>query len=52
MKYAQDAYMEEMGDSARVWSVSNDESERTDTAMINGWLGSLDSLFLFVGGMH
>ena len=40
--------MEEMADNARVWRVANDETERSDAEMVNGWLGTVDSLLLFV----
>ena len=40
--------MQEMDDGARVWRVSNDESERIDVELVEGWTGTLDTLFIFV----
>jgi hypothetical protein len=40
--------MEEMGENARVWRVYNDEADRTDMEMVDGWKGTLDTLLIFV----
>lgn len=41
-------YFEEMGEGARGFRVYNDETELMDAEMVNGWAGTLDTLFLFV----
>jgi hypothetical protein len=46
--YPEDEYMEEMSDNARVWRVYNDEADRTDMEMVDGWKGTLDTLLIFV----
>jgi hypothetical protein len=40
--------MEEMGDNARVWHVYNDEADRIDAEMVDGWRSTLDTLLIFV----
>ena len=40
--------MEELSDGARAFLVANDESERIDNELVNGWLAALDTLFIFV----
>ena len=40
--------MEEMSENARVWHVYNDEAERIDAELVDGWIGTLDTLLLFV----
>jgi hypothetical protein len=46
--YPEDEYMEEMGDNARVWQVYLDEADRDDTELVDGWVGTLDTLLIFV----
>lgn len=46
--YEEDGYFEEMGEGARGFRVYNDETELMDAEMVNGWAGTLDTLFLFV----
>ena len=46
--YAEDAYMEEMGDDARVFRVYNNESEVIDNEQVEGWLSILNTLLIFV----
>ncbi|KAL1744709.1 hypothetical protein HDZ31DRAFT_37990 [Schizophyllum fasciatum] len=48
-KYAPDAYGEEVGPSARVWSVYNDEAQMFDAEMVQGLNGTLDVLLVFAG---
>ena len=40
--------MEEMGPSARVWHVYNDESEAIDAELVDGWRATTDVLLVFV----
>ena len=40
--------MKELDPEARVWRVYNDESERIDGEMVEGWKSTLDTLFIFV----
>ena len=49
--YPEDEYMEEMGESARVWRVYNDEFDPIDVEKVNVWNGTLDTLFLFVSAV-
>jgi hypothetical protein len=37
-----------MSDDARVWRVYNDEAERVDAEMVEGWRSILDTLLIFV----
>jgi hypothetical protein len=46
--YPEDEYMEEMGDSARVWRVYLDETDQIDAELVNGWRSTLDTLLIFV----
>lgn len=46
-KYAADAPYEELGPSARVWKVYEDEAEKFDADMARGWRESLDMLMIF-----
>ena len=46
--YAENEHMKEMDDEARVWRVYNDESERIDFEIVEGWTSTLDTLFIFV----
>uniref|UniRef100_D8Q5E5 DUF6535 domain-containing protein n=1 Tax=Schizophyllum commune (strain H4-8 / FGSC 9210) TaxID=578458 RepID=D8Q5E5_SCHCM len=48
-KYAPDPYGEEVGDSARVWRVYNDEAQMVDAEMVEGLNGTLDVLLVFAG---
>ncbi|KAL1690614.1 hypothetical protein GGG16DRAFT_55262 [Schizophyllum commune] len=48
-KYAPDPYGEEIGDSARVWRVYVDESQKVDAEMVDGLNGTLDVLLVFAG---
>jgi hypothetical protein len=47
-KYPEDDYMEEMSDNARVWRVYNDEADRIDAEMVDGWRSTLDTPLIFV----
>ena len=49
-EYPEDEYGQEMGKDARVWRVYNDETDRSDAEMVNGWKGTLDTLLIFVSG--
>lgn len=40
--------MEEMSEAARVFLVFNDERERIDNELIEGWLAILNTLLIFV----
>jgi hypothetical protein len=46
--YPEDEYMEEMDNNARVWRVYLDEADRDDTELVGGWVGTLDTLLIFV----
>ncbi|KAL1748726.1 hypothetical protein HDZ31DRAFT_29045, partial [Schizophyllum fasciatum] len=48
-KYAEDAYDEEMGPSARFWHVLLDEARIFDMEMVEGWRDTLDVLLVFAG---
>ena len=37
-----------MSDDARVWRVYNDESERQDADLVEGWRSTLDTQLIFV----
>jgi hypothetical protein len=37
-----------MSDNARVWRVYNDESERQDADLVEGWRSTLDTQLIFV----
>ena len=40
--------MEEMGEYARIFLTFNDERERIDAELIEGWLAILNTLLIFV----
>jgi len=40
--------MEEMSDEARAWRMYNDEADRIDAELIEGWTGNLDNQLIFV----
>lgn len=40
--------MYEMGDNARVFCVYNDEKDKVDNEMVQGWLAILNTLLIFV----
>jgi hypothetical protein len=40
--------MEELTDHARVWRVYNDDADRRETEMVEGWRSTLDTLLIFV----
>lgn len=46
--YEEDQNKEELDAEARVWRVSNDESERIDIELVARWTSTLDTLFIFV----
>lgn len=46
-QYPDDEYMKELDESAKVFLVYNDETERGDTKLVNGWVGTLDTLLIF-----
>jgi hypothetical protein len=48
-KYPEDEYGKEFGPNARVWRLCNDENERFDAEMIQGWRDTADVLLVFVG---
>jgi hypothetical protein len=47
--YEEDEVAKAMDDDARVWRVYNDEAERQDADMVDGWRSTLDTLLIFVG---
>lgn len=44
--------MEEMGDFARIFLTFNDERERIDAELIEGWLAILNTLLIFVSPLY
>lgn len=40
--------MKEMDNNAKAFLVYNDETERIDNEMVDGWLNTLDTLLIFV----
>lgn len=46
--YEEDQNKEGLDAEARVWRVSNDESERIDIELVARWTSTLDTLFIFV----
>ncbi|KIY66704.1 hypothetical protein CYLTODRAFT_354526 [Cylindrobasidium torrendii FP15055 ss-10] len=46
-KYEPDERYQELGTSARVWHVYNDEADKYDTDLVEGMSGSLDVLLIF-----
>lgn len=46
--YPEDDWMREMGPSARVWSVYNDETDFIDAEIVEGYLSTADVLLVFV----
>jgi hypothetical protein len=40
--------MEELTEDARVWRVYNDEADRHEAEMVEGWRSTLDTLLVFV----
>lgn len=46
--YEEDQNKEELDAEARVWRVSNDESERIDIELVARRTSTLDTLFIFV----
>jgi hypothetical protein len=46
--YDPDEPRKTMSDDARVWRVYNDESERQDADLVEGWRSTLDTQLIFV----
>lgn len=46
--YAEDDYLKELGNDAKVFNVYNDESDRYDYELVEGWIATLDTLLIFV----
>ena len=46
--YDDDEYLKELDEGARVWRVYNDESDKADAEMVDGWRNTLNTLFIFV----
>ena len=47
--YPEDDWMREMGPTARVWCVYNDETEIIDAEIVEGYISTADVLLVFVG---
>lgn len=46
--YEEDECYKELDTDARIWKVSNDESDRNDNELVDDWTKSLDTQLLFV----